>query len=130
MRPRRDEGMTLLEVVFAISILLIGITFVVKSDSAMYHYRSQAEIRQRMLLYAAGQLERILENQSIVQGSESGNPEYSCFHVEFSASDYSGLDLAPIQGQMKVITVTVSVTPQTVNSPDPVTMSTCRVDQS
>ncbi|AFM42325.1 prepilin-type N-terminal cleavage/methylation domain-containing protein [Desulfosporosinus acidiphilus SJ4] len=129
MRHKGDEGMTLLEVVFAISILLIGVTFVVKSDSAMYHYRSHDELRQRMLFYAAGQMERVLENQSIIQGNDSGSPEYSGFQVVVSSSDYSGTELAPIQGQMKVITVTVSVVPPTTHSPDPITLTTCRVEQ-
>jgi prepilin-type N-terminal cleavage/methylation domain-containing protein len=128
MRPWNDAGMTLIEVVFAISILLIGVAFVVKSDSAMYHYRSQGEIRQRMLFYAAGQLERVLQNQNVIQGYDSGNSECSSFNVQVTNTDFAGPDLAPIQGQLKVITVTVSTVPHTISSPDPVTMSTCRVD--
>lgn len=129
MRRWHDEGMTLIEVVFAISILLIGVTFVVKSDTAMYHYRSQGEIRQRMLFYAAGQMERVLQNQAVIQGNESGNPEYLSFNVEVTDSDFTGSDLPPVQGQIKVITVTVSIVSHAANSPDPVRLTTCRADQ-
>jgi len=124
LRPKRDRGMTLLEVVFAISILLIGVTFVVKSDSSMYHYRYQGEIRQQMLFYAAGQLERALHNQPVIQGSASGNPQFSNFNVEFTESD-----LVPSRNHLKVLRVNVSVVPLTTNSPDPVTLYTYRVNQ-
>ncbi|HZK55910.1 MAG TPA: prepilin-type N-terminal cleavage/methylation domain-containing protein [Desulfosporosinus sp.] len=122
MKPWRDEGMTLIEVVFAISILLIGVTYVVKSDSAMYHYRYQGEARQQMLFYGAGQLERVLQNQPVIQGSASGNSQFANFTVVFTESD-----LLPSRSHLKVIKVVVSV-PNTTNSPDPVTLATYRVN--
>lgn len=121
MRPGRDEGMTLIEVVFAISILLIGVTFVAKSDSAMYRFRYQREIRQQMVFYAAGQLERVLQNQPVIQGNASGNSQYANFNVEYTESK------VPSQSNLKALNIVVSVGPQTTNSPDPVTLYTYRV---
>lgn len=121
MRRMRDGGMTLIEVVFAISILLIGVTFVIKSDSVMYHYRYQGEIRQQMLFYAAGQLERVLQNQPAIQGNASGNSQFASFSVVVTESD-----LIPSRSHLKVINVIVSVVPHTTNSPDSVTLSTYR----
>lgn len=122
MRPWRDEGMTLIEVVFAITILLIGVTFVVKSDSAMYRYRYQRETRQQMVFYAAGQLERVLQNQPVIQGNASGNSQYANFNVQYTESD------VPSQSKLKELKVVVSVVPGSANSPDPVTLYTYRVN--
>lgn len=122
MRPWRDEGMTLIEVVFAITILLIGVTFVVKSDSAMYRYRYQREIRQQMVFYAAGQLERVLQNQPVIQGNASGNSQYANFNVQYTESN------VPSQSKLKELKVVVSVVPDSANSPDPVTLYTYRVN--
>jgi len=122
MRRMRDGGMTLIEVVFAISILLIGVTFVVKSDSTMYHYRYQGEVRQQMLFYAAGQLERVLQNQLVIQGAASGNLEFASFNVESTVDD------VPSRSHLKVIKVVVSVVPHTTKSPDPVTLFSYRAN--
>ncbi|HEY8909669.1 MAG TPA: hypothetical protein VIM51_05245 [Desulfosporosinus sp.] len=64
MKRRTEDGMTILEVVLAITILLIGIGFVVQSNSLSYHYLGQQELRQQMVFFAAGQMEAALEGQS------------------------------------------------------------------
>lgn len=120
MKRLRDGGMTLLEVAFAISILLIGVTFVAKSDSVMYHYRNHRELRQQMLFYAAGQLERVLQNQLIIQGNLSGGDSaLTNFQVDFIGPEV-------VNDHLEYIGIKVSV-PQTTNSPDPVTLYSYRV---
>lgn len=120
MRPRQDGGMTLLEVVFAISILLIGVTFVVKSDAGMYRYRSQREITQQMFFYAAGQLERLLHNQEVVQGADSGGG--------FPINSFEVVSIGPVEinDHLDSIGVTVSA-PNAINPPEPITLYTYKV---
>lgn len=57
--------MTLLEVVMALAVLMIGIGFLVKSDAVSYRYRAQQEQRQQMLFYAAGQMEAFVQRQTV-----------------------------------------------------------------
>lgn len=70
MKLRQDQGMTLIEVTIALTILLIGIGFIVKSDSVSYFYRAQHELRQQMIFYAAGLLEASVEGQTINQAQD------------------------------------------------------------
>lgn len=63
--PDKDKGMTLLEVVLAISIFLIGIGFVVQSNAVSYRYRANHQLRQQMIFYAAGQMEALLEHKTV-----------------------------------------------------------------
>lgn len=119
VRRHKDWGMTLLEVVFAISILLIGVTIVVKSDAGMYRYRSQREITQQMFFYAAGQLERLLHNREVIDGDESGGG--------WPISDFVVEDFEfPINDHLDSIGVTVSA-PSVKNPPEPITLYTYRV---
>lgn len=64
MKNRTEDGMTILEVVIAITILLIGTGFVLQSNSLSYHYLAQQELRQQMVFFAAGAMESALEGQS------------------------------------------------------------------
>lgn len=57
----RSAGMTLLEVVVALTIFSIGIGFLVKGDAVSYRYRAKYEMRQQMTFAAAGQLEKLIE---------------------------------------------------------------------
>ncbi len=65
MKSSREQGMTLLEVVIALAIFMIGIGFLVQSDAVSYRYRAQREQRQQMLFYAAGQMEAFLQGQTV-----------------------------------------------------------------
>jgi len=122
MRWLSDEGMTLLEVVFAISILLIGVSFIAKSDSVMYHYRNQHELRQQMLFYAAGQLEIVLQNQPAIQGKDlAENSPFAGFQVDTITSD-----LDPVNAHLELVGVAVSI-PQATNPPDKVALYSYRV---
>lgn len=120
MKSRRDGGMTLLEVVFAISILLIGVTFVVKSDAGMYRYRSQREITQQMFFYASGQLERLLHNQEVVQGVDSGGG--------FPINSFEVVQIGPVELNSHLDSIGVRVSaPHATNPPEPITLYTYRV---
>jgi len=84
-----DQGMTLLEVVFAITILLIGASFIAQSNAVTFKYRDQSTEYKQMLFYAAGQMDAIIERQTDV--SESGYPFNSYNVVRFPVEDVDGL---------------------------------------
>lgn len=63
MKNRKDEGMTILEVVIAITILLIGVVFILEGNAVSYHYRAQQELHQQMVFFAAGRMEAALGEQ-------------------------------------------------------------------
>lgn len=63
MKRLKDSGMTILEVVIAIAILLIGVGFVLKSNAVSYHYQAQYDQRQQMIFYASGIMEAALDNE-------------------------------------------------------------------
>ena len=56
-----ERGMTLLEVVLALTIFAVGIGFLVKGDAVSYRYQAKSEARQQMLFAAAGQMEKLIE---------------------------------------------------------------------
>ncbi|MDA8226975.1 MAG: prepilin-type N-terminal cleavage/methylation domain-containing protein [Desulfitobacterium hafniense] len=64
MKRPADHGMTLLEVVIALSILLMGVGFILQTDAVSHRYLNKAEVRQQMLFYAAGILEATIEGES------------------------------------------------------------------
>lgn len=125
LRLRREGGMTLLEVAFAISILLIGVTFIARGDSAKYRYQVRYEIKEQMFFYAAGQLERLLQNPDIeledLQGSGSG--------ADYPIKGFKVVVFGPkkINEHLVSIGVTVSA-PNVANPPEPVTLYTYRVN--
>lgn len=124
MERLRDEGMTLIEVIFAISILLIGVTFIAKSDSVMYHYRNQHELRQQMMFYAAGQLEIVLQNQPVIQGTDlAADSPFARFKV-----DTFTRDLDPVNAHLKIVGVEVSI-PLATHPPKKVELYSYRVEE-
>ncbi|CAA7601566.1 tRNA-guanosine34 transglycosylase [Acididesulfobacillus acetoxydans] len=60
-----DSGMTLLEVVLAMAVFLIGLTFLIKSDQVVQHYQRESEERQQMMFAAGGQMEKLLQSESV-----------------------------------------------------------------
>lgn len=85
-----DHGMTILEVVFAITILLIGAGFLAKSNAVSFKYRDQSTEYQQMLFYAVGQMDAALENISV---SEGGYTPFNSFTVPpVTRSDVVGLE--------------------------------------
>lgn len=79
---RKEEGMTILEVVIAITILLIGTTFIVQSNSLSYKYLREQELRQQMIFFAAGRMEAALEGVRTFE-SETDSP-YDEFETTYS----------------------------------------------
>ncbi|MCO1600093.1 type IV pilus modification PilV family protein [Desulfosporosinus nitroreducens] len=61
MKTNKEDGMTILEVVIAITILLMGTVFVAQSNSLSYRFLGQQELRQQMVFFAAGAMEAALE---------------------------------------------------------------------
>lgn len=57
----QDKGMTLLEVIVALSILMIGVMFVLGGNKIVFQSKAQHELRQQMFFYGAGQVEAFLE---------------------------------------------------------------------
>ena len=72
---RKEEGMTILEVVIAITILLIGTSFIVQSNSLSYNYLRQQELHQQMVFFAAGRMEAVLIGQTANPNPLSENLE-------------------------------------------------------
>ncbi len=64
MIGQHQEGMTILEVVLAITILMIGAGFLVKSNAVSTQQMAQQELQQQMVFFAAGQMEAVLEGQT------------------------------------------------------------------
>lgn len=60
-----DQGMTLLEVIFAITILLIGTTFMIQSNAATFKLRAQSTEYKQMLFYAAGQMDAVIQKKTV-----------------------------------------------------------------
>lgn len=118
--PKKDQGMTVIEVVVAITIFLIGIGFIMQSDAVSYRYRHRHEVRQQMIFYAAGQLEAYIEDPSNLP--QEHNSPFNQFAVQITKEDLSSL---PPGYYPQKVTVTVS------NSQDPdippVSLSTYRV---
>lgn len=114
--------MTLLEVVLAMVIFLIGIGFIVQSNGVSYHYRNMHEVRQQMIFYAAGQMEALLEHQTV---SASTSPFKSFVVQHVDTPDDSTLQGQPPGAYLQQIQITVS-------DPDfhglaPVSLNTYRV---
>ncbi|MCB8817982.1 type IV pilus modification PilV family protein [Desulfosporosinus shakirovi] len=64
MKTNKEDGMTILEVVIAITILLMGTVFVAQSNSLSYRFLGQQELRQQMVFFAAGAMEAALEGEN------------------------------------------------------------------
>lgn len=114
MNSRHDKGMTLIEVTIALTIMLIGIGFIVKSDSVSSYYRSQHELRQQMFFYAAGLIEASVEGQDI-----NATQDYKDFTVSVDKDTDARINGNPvIQPQplvsLKQVKVTITSGSQTV----------------
>lgn len=114
MRRQQDSGMTLLEVSLALVIFLIGIGFVVSSNSVSYRYRNMHEQRQQMLFYAAGQIEALVEGQP----ATADHAPFNGYAVETTVTE--------VNPHLEQIQITVSI-PSAAYPPEPVTMYTYRV---
>lgn len=84
-----DHGMTLLEVVIAITILLMGAGFMAQSNAVTFKYRNQSTEYKQMIFYAAGQMDAIIEKLTV---SESDYRPFNSYNVTSLPSvDVDGL---------------------------------------
>ena len=120
-----DQGMTILEVVIAITIFLIGVGFVVQSNGVAQRYRARQELRQQMIFYAAGQLENMIEKK---EGLSEAAPPFNTFTTqviktptddEMKNNNFS-IDNLPVQK------IEVIVTSDSYPDIQPVSMKTYR----
>ena len=116
---KKDQGMTVIEVVVAITIFLIGIGFILQSDAVSQRYRARHEIRQQMIFFAAGQLEAYIENPS--DFFRDNTTPFNQFNVAISEEDMSGLSTGYYPRK-----VTVTVTDRNNSDIPAVSLSTYR----
>lgn len=123
---KKDQGMTVIEVVVAITIFLIGVGFILQSDAVSQRYRARHEIRQQMIFYAAGQLEAYIENPSNIKNPsdffQDNTAPFNQFTVAVSEEDMSGLTTGYYPRK-----VTVTVTDRNNSDIPAVSLSTYRV---
>ncbi|MHB1407263.1 MAG: type IV pilus modification PilV family protein [Desulfitobacteriaceae bacterium] len=113
------KGMTILEVVIALTIFMIGIGFLVQSDAVSFRYRAQRELRQQMLFYAAGQTEALLEGQNV----SDPNPPFTNFSVQ---TDITEVNPQP-SDEVTLEQVRIAVTSNAAGAPEPVSIYTYRI---
>ncbi|KTE89762.1 type IV pilus modification PilV family protein [Desulfitobacterium hafniense] len=116
MRRPKDQGMTVLEVVMAITIFMIGIAFILQSDAVSHKYFNKGQVRQQMLFYAAGLLEAYTEG---ITPSAGEYPTFMRFEHEIirvSMTDH--LDKIEVKVYLK----------DSPTDPEPVILSTYRVN--
>lgn len=122
----RDQGMTILEVVIAITIFLIGVGFIAQSNGVAQRYRARQELRQQMIFYAAGQLEAVIEKKEDL--SETAAP-FNTFSTQISKTptdDDMRNKNYTING-LPVQEIDITVSSLTYSDIQPVTMKTYRV---
>ncbi|AET66667.1 prepilin-type N-terminal cleavage/methylation domain-containing protein [Desulfosporosinus orientis DSM 765] len=99
---RKEKGMTVLEVIIAITILLIGTSFVVQSNSLSYNYLKKQEIHQQMVFFAAGRMEAALEGKTSFDSTIMAYP-FNTFTTTFVdhtiAPDDRNLDIPVLDGK-------------------------------
>lgn len=96
-----DQGMTLLEVVFAITILLIGASFIAQSNAVTFKYRDQSTEYKQILFYAAGQMDAQIAKQIV---SEDDYMSFNSFEVVLD----DPVDVAGLEDYLEKLRVEVS----------------------
>lgn len=117
MKSSGEHGMTLLEVVMALVIFMIGIGFLVQSDAVSYRLRAQQEQRQQMLFYAAGQMEAFVQGQTVT----GDHGAFSNYTVQ--------TNLTPVPGNthLEQVQIIVTVNSDSTYAPQPVELYGYRV---
>lgn len=120
MKHSTDQGMTLLEVIFALSIFMMGVGFIFKSDAVAHKYFYKGQVRQQMIFYAAGQLEARIEGVRPTVDSEP----FRNFQAEIITD---GTDVRVDQStHLQKVQVKVTLT-SSPTDPEPVSLFTYRV---
>lgn len=114
MKHSTEQGLTLLEVILAISIFMMGVGFIIKSDAVTHKYFYKGQVRQQMMFYAAGLLEAEIEGVPVTVDFEPFNK----FQAEYSRDDLSA-NLQKVQ-----VKVYLASSP---TNPEPVRLFTYRV---
>ena len=112
----KDQGMTILEVMIAFIILTIGIGFMLMSNKAYYDFRETRQERQQMMFYAAGQMDAVLEGQSV----SYSNPPFDKYGVTPTVTNH------PSNEYLQIIRIDVFKI-DSPNDPTPVSIYTYRV---
>ncbi len=124
----KEQGMTILEVVIAITILLIGVGFIATSNGAIQHYKAVHQLHQQMIFYAVGQLEGYMENREDLasSGSPFNNFTKSVNKTPTDEALRDDNDLYPSGGTyLQQIQLTISC--DTISNVTPVTINTFRI---
>lgn len=116
MKGAKDQGMTVLEVVIAISVFMIAIGFILKGNAVAHRYYDQAQLRQQMLFFASGMVDAQLEG---ITPPVDIKP-FSDFETKITVT--------PVTEHLERIQVEISIKDYS-NAPDPVSLYTYRVKE-
>lgn len=108
----KDKGMTVLEVMLALTIFMIGSGFIFNGFKYVIKYKTQHEIRQQMVFIAAGQMEYFLEQGNVIPEPIQG------IHISAAVDD------SQINDYLETVTITVS---SSATEADDVVIKTLRV---
>lgn len=115
-RVNRDKGMTMLEVIIAFIILLIGVGFILQTNKVYFGLREDRQARQQMIYYAAGQMEALLEGETV----SYNQPPFDDYGVNVTVSNH------PTNSHLEIIRVEVFKNGSSTD-PSPVSICTYRV---
>ncbi|AGA69896.1 prepilin-type N-terminal cleavage/methylation domain-containing protein [Desulfitobacterium dichloroeliminans LMG P-21439] len=118
MKGNSEQGMTMLEVAIALTILLIGVSFIMKGDAVSHQYSNQTQVREQMLFYASGILEAQLEGYTPTVNL----PAFQDFEVVLSTIAVDGNE------HLEQVRVKVHLR-SSPTDPEPVILTTYRVKE-
>lgn len=117
MKGNSEKGMTVLEVAIALTILLIGVAFIMKTDVISHRYAYKGQVKDQMLFYASGILEAQIEGVT----PTVNKPSFANFTHEI-------IGPTPVEDNDYLEKVTIKVyLRNSPSDPDPVILSTYRV---
>ena len=116
IKTSKDKGMTILEVMMAFVILMIGVGFMMVSNKAYFAFREDRQDRQQMIYYAAGQMEALLEEKTV----SFNDPPFDDYGINVSITDY------PSNAYLEIVHLEV-YKKGSPTDPEPVSIYTYRV---
>ncbi|TGE34192.1 hypothetical protein [Desulfosporosinus sp. Sb-LF] len=122
----RDNGMTILEVVLAITLLMICVTYILRSNFAAYKYTVQIDVQQQLTYYAQGAIEAALINPdyTFVSNSISDmSAPYNSFSI-LPSDQPLGYSVEDVNPYLQKIRITVKSSLANINQ---VTLYTYRL---
>jgi prepilin-type N-terminal cleavage/methylation domain-containing protein len=128
MRWNNEKGLTLLEVSLALTILLIGVGFILKSDWVSHRLSYERQLRQQMMFFAAGELEALIEGNEGLEAEDPllrSRPPFNDFEVRVDKQKLTTpADSTKPYLEKIEVTVTLKSSPTRV---EPARLSTYRV---